>query len=178
VKLSWDAVKPWVAKIAPMLGTALGGPLGGAAGSLLGSALGIKDASPESIKEAVTTGSLTGDQIVALKKAEQDFSLQCRAMGYNSVKELEELAFQDRDSARQREIQIKDWTPRILAYGVTLGFFGLLAYMLANEIPDKNRDVLNLMLGSLGTAWIAVITYYFGSSAGSAQKTEMLGKEK
>lgn len=89
----------------------------------------------------------------------------------------EEIAAADRNSARQREMTVKDWTPAILAYGITAGFFSILGFMLVKQIPDTGHDALLIMLGALGGAWGAVVSYYFGSSAGSAQKTDLLGKK-
>lgn len=171
--MDWSSVKPWIAKLAPFLGAAIGGPFGSAAGALIGDALGVKDASPESIASAIKTGTLSADHIVALKKAEQEFALKMQEAGFKQDKDLEELAYKDRDSARQREISVKDWTPRVLAYGVTIGFFLLLYWMMKRDVPAANKDVMNIMLGSLGSAWISVVQYYFGSSAGSARKDEL-----
>ena len=174
---AWDNIKPFVSKFAPIVGAALGGPLGGAAGSLLASALGVKDADPKSIEQAIKNGTLTGEQIVALKQAEDNFALQMKQLDINSVEDMEKLAIQDRSSAREREMAVKDWTPRILAYGVTVGFFGLLSFLLRHDLPAGSKDVLNIMLGSLGTAWVAIVTYYFGSSAGSDKKTDLMGRK-
>jgi hypothetical protein len=173
--MTWDDIKPWVAKVAPMLGTALGGPLGGAAGLLIGNALGVKDASPDSIKQAIQTGSLSGDQILALKKAEEDFQIQCLAMGYKDKEALAELEFKDRDSARQREVSIKDWTPKALALVYTTGFFLILGWMLKHGTPkDGGGEALLILLGALAAGATQVLNYYFGSSSGSAQKNELL----
>lgn len=174
---AWDSIKPFVSKFAPIVGAALGGPLGGAAGALLANALGVKDADPKSIEQAIKNGTLTGEQIVALKQAEDNFALQMRQLDINSVEDMEKLAIQDRASAREREMSVRDWTPRILAYGVTAGFFGLLSFLLRHDLPAGSKDVLNIMLGSLGTAWISIVTYYFGSSAGSDKKTDLMGRK-
>ena len=46
--------------------------------------------------------------------------------------------------------------------------------MMYQAPPEGSRDVLNIMLGSLGTGWVTMLAYYFGSSAGSARKDAML----
>jgi hypothetical protein len=86
----------------------------------------------------------------------------------------EDIAASDRNSARQREMAVRDWTPKILAYGVTVGFFGILFFMLEGKMPEQGHDVLLVMLGSLGAAWTGIVAYYFGSSAGSANKDRMM----
>lgn len=172
--MTWDDIKPWVAKVAPMLGTALGGPLGGAAGAIIGSALGLKDASPQSIQDAIKTGSLTGDQILALKQAEESFQIQMAAMGYKDAEAMAELAFKDRDSARAREIAVRDKTPMILASVYTVGFFAILARMLVKGVPKDGGEALLILLGALAAGSAQVLSYYFGSSSGSAAKDVML----
>ncbi len=48
--------------------------------------------------------------------------------------------------------------------------------MALKELPHENRDPVNVVIGALGTAWISIIGYYFGTSAGSMRKTELLAK--
>ncbi len=87
-------------------------------------------------------------------------------LGFQQAVDLETIAEKDRDSARIREAAIKDHTPTWLAFIVTVGFFAALGAMILMPVPEASRDVLNIMLGSLGSAWIAIIAYYFGASAG------------
>jgi hypothetical protein len=174
---TWDSVAPWIAKIAPLLGTALGGPLGGAAGALLSSALGVKNADPDTIKGMIQSGSLTGDQIVALKAAEDQFALQMAAMNIKSVQDLQNLAFEDRDSARKREEGVKDMTPRILAYVVSLIWLainGTLLYMAITHNPiQSDMSVFTAgIMKTIDAALMLVLGYYYGSSIGQQSQID------
>lgn len=164
-----DAAKKIIATVAPLLGTALGGPLGGTAGYLLAKALGGGD-----VKTA-DAAILSADPqtLLSLKKVESDFKSHMAELGV----EEDKLAYADTASARQREVELKDHTPAILAYLVTVGFFGSLGYLIVYGAPKTNGgggEAFLLMLGSLGTAWVTIIAYYFGSSAGAVRKDKAL----
>lgn len=169
--MEWQSI---VKTVAPWIGTALGGPLGGMAVSAISDALGLSEKTESSIKQALS--GVTPDQMLALKKADQDFALRMQELGFENQKALEQLAVSDRDSARKREIEVRDTTPRNMAYAITIGFFGVLYFMLVRQVPDSSRDILNIMLGVLGTAWTGVISYYYGSTSHSMAKTELLAK--
>ena len=168
MKLDWKAI---VATVAPTLATALGGPLAGVAvKSIAGKLLDRPDATAEEVEQAVLGAD--PQTLVRLKEIDAEFK---KSMTDAGVK-LEQIAADDRANARSREIQVKDHTPAILAYVVTIGFFGTLAFMLINGKPATGGDALLVMLGSLGTAWAAIIAYFFGSSAGSRKKDEAISQ--
>jgi len=169
--------KNLVGKVAPMLGTALGGPLAGTAIAALGKALGLGDAAEEAQVEQALAKT-TPEQLLALRQADADFKLRMAELGFKSQADLEKLAADDRASARNREILLKDWMPKLLGLIVTVGFLGLLLFLLMRpDVESKNKDLLNVMLGALATSWASIINYYFGSSAGSAKKTEIMGEQ-
>ncbi|MEM9840896.1 MAG: hypothetical protein AAF830_17325, partial [Pseudomonadota bacterium] len=62
-----------------------------------------------------------------------------------------------------------------LAAAVVVGFFGVLATMLAVDVPTGAETEFSIMLGALATMAASVMNYYFGSSAGSKEKTLLLG---
>ena len=90
-------------------------------------------------------------------------------MGLN----FEELAVEDRKSARDMQSITKSSVPAILSYGITVGFFGILTCLLLGYAQENNQPLL-VMLGSLGTAWICVVSFWFGSTNGSQKKDQML----
>jgi len=152
------------------IAASFGGPIGVMAANTVGKALGVDKVDPAKLSDIIGTAMANPDQLLALKKADNDFKVQMEQLGLN----LEEIQEKDRESARDREKVVRDWTPKVLAYGVTLGFFGILIMMFTHSIPDTGHDVLLVLVGSLGSAWIAIMNYYYGSSSGSAAKTEIL----
>lgn len=147
-------------------------PIGGAAANILRSVLGLeKDADNKKIERALQ--SATPDQIVELRKAEQDFKVKLKELDIN----LYEIDAKDRDSARNREITLGDKTPIVLATCITVGFFSLLFMIIFYPVAAGAKDILQIMIGSLGTAWTGVVTYYFGSSHGSSKKNEIISKK-
>lgn len=165
---------PLLGQVAPTIATALGGPLAGVAVKTLSNALfGHEDATEDQISDAMA--SATPDQLAAIKKIDADFKVQMKSLDID----LERISAGDRDSARQMQRETKDWVPKVLAIVITLGFFGILIWMLLKGMPQTGTEALLMMLGALGTAWTGVINFYYGSSAGSKAKTDALsGKDK
>jgi len=160
---------PLLGQIAPTIATALGGPLAGIAVKTLSSVLlGHEGGTEEDISAAMASAS--PDQLAALKKIDADFKAHMKELDID----LERIAAGDRDSARQMQTATKDWVPKVLAVVITLGFFGILIWMLLNGMPKTGTEALLMMLGALGTAWTGVVNFYYGSSAGSKQKTDAL----
>ncbi len=171
----WSSVKGIIGKIAPMVAGALGTPLAGAGVAVLCNALGLTSDSagdPNAVQAAIA--GATPDQLLAIKKADEDFQVQMAQLGYKNAADLAALVIDDRKDARAMQIATKSLTAPLLAAFITLGFFGVLSYILVYTVPATSRDIVNILLGSLGTAWINVIAYYFGSSAGSDKKSDLL----
>ena len=147
-------------------------PFGGMAAGYLKKALGLKAGATEmDIQQGLECA--TPEQIAAIKKAENQFQLELKKLGVDILK----IDQADRNSARNMQATTKSLMPSILSTFVTLGFFGALFFMLTGELPAGEKDVLLVMLGSLGTAWTGIIAYWFGSSTGSKEKTDLLGKK-
>ena len=155
----------WLEQIAPGIATALGGPLAGLAVSAISKALGIDE---KDVQNTIESGKLTADQLASIKQAEIELQKQANELGLD----FEKLAVDDRKSARDMQAVTKSSIPAILAIGVTIGFFGILIGLMTDNVTKS--DALLLMLGSLGTAWTAIVSFYFGSSASSQNKDEML----
>ena len=96
-----------------------------------------------------------------------------------------ELRLKDTDSARDREVQIstsdkapllnKIVTP-VLALSILLLTFVLFGVVMFDNAPVEatRKDILIYILGVLSAIASQIVSYYFGSSAGSKEKTDAL----
>jgi hypothetical protein len=97
------------------------------------------------------------------------------------------MRLKDTDSARKREAEIatsekaplinKIVTP-VLALGVVALTFILFGFLLFDDSPvePSRKDILVYVLGALTAISTQVISYYFGSSIGSKDKSAQLDK--
>ena len=167
-----------IGAVAPTLATAMGGPLAGMAVTAIAGALGLPvDADKNDIAKAVAGAS--PEQLVALKKVDNDFAVRMKELDID----LEKIAASDRDSARRREAQVRDWMPRVLAFVVVAGFMATVFLVLLGYV-DGMKDPLmatttGTIIGFVSAKCEQVVAYYFGSSSSSQQKTQMLaGSQK
>lgn len=164
--MDWKSV---ISSIAPTVAAALRGPLAGLAVDAVGNALGWTDATKEKIEDAFSKGQMTGDQIMALKQAEIALLAQEKELGFKFA----ELEFKDRDSARQREANVKDNTNKILAYAVVGAFLAVVGGTLAGW-AKVDSVLAGSLIGYLSAKAEQVLAYYFGSTAGSVAKSKLL----
>lgn len=93
-------------------------------------------------------------------------------------KEMFELEIKDRDSARNREIEItkslghSDRMQIFVGVVIMFAFFVALVLIGFREIPPRNEHIMINAVGILEGAILSVITYYFGSSMGSRLKDQ------
>lgn len=170
----FDKIKSVLGSVAPSIASALGGPLAGlAVGSLSKALLGDPAAgqnAPDKIEDAVLNATNPG-VLLKLHQAESEFQLAMQEHGVD----LEKLAEADRESARQRQVALKDYAPTVLGYLVVALTGSLEAFVLLRGVPSAIDPVIvGRILGTLDAALTLVLSYYFGSSAGSDRKTELL----
>ncbi len=148
-------LKNIVGAVAPTLGTALGGPMGGMAANMISEVLGVPN-DQKSIQKAIQNA--TPEQMLELKKAEQQFEVQMKELDVDVFK----LETQDKQNARS--MFNKDWTARIIGLFTIGGFLGYI-FLVTLQPPEQNSEALiNLVLGYLGGLASAIISFYFGAS--------------
>lgn len=149
--------------VAPVLATAVAGPAGGAAVGWLADKLGVDDATVEGV-----TAALTGNPDLTLKLKELDL-------------EYAKMDAQDRDSARQAyaAVATSEYATKldkavvpILALGTVALAFLFIGILIFIDVATDQQQMIIFALGFITSSAGQVLSFYFGSSQGSKDKTK------
>jgi ABC-type siderophore export system fused ATPase/permease subunit len=131
------------------------------------------------------------DKFVQTKEEKDAANLELQKVLNNHLEVMEQEATKqlevyqkEMDSARNREIQIaiadkapllnKIVTPVLALSVIALTF--VLFYILMFKPVGAEKDIIIYVLGVLSAICTQVVSYYFGSSQGSAQKQTQIDK--
>jgi hypothetical protein len=171
-----------IIKYAPVAGSFFGAPgiAIGTAIKSIGGAFGLKeDADASTIIEAVKT-----DPEAALKmfNAQSLYNLEVMKQDNETLR----IELQDVQSARNRQVEHEKVTGKgdtnlyVLAWTIVIGTFSLTAFLLymsyAGVPMTDSTGALFMVLGGMIAAFTGVVQYFFGSSRGSREKTELMGQ--
>lgn len=160
--------KSLVGTVAPTIATALGGPFAGMAVKAISAAvLGHEDATHGELSAALSNAS--PDTMLKLKEAENAFALRMKELDVDVYK----IDAGDRDSARNMQNVTKSLIVPLLATMTVGGFFAVIAFVLTGKVP-LDSTVTGMVIGAVGSKTEQIYNFYFGSSAGSKDKTAHL----
>jgi len=166
-KFNWRAL---VGTVAPTIATALGGPLAGMAVGAIGRAILNRDSATET-EVAAALVNATPDQLMALKKADQDFAAQMKQLDIDIFK----LETADVQSARAL-FSVNYWPQITLSAFFVGGYFVILYSYLTGHvtIAGELKDTATVLIGIMSASVTAIMGFWFGSSFGSREKTAAL----
>lgn len=172
--MDWKDISGAVGKVAPILGTLLGGPAGGAVGALVASALGTAN-DADSVSAAMAGNP---EAAVKLREIETNRAIRLQELAVQAAVTELQTAAADRADARKMQVSSHSPVPALLSISVTLGYFGILVGMMVGSLKVSDSQALLLMLGSLSTAWGAVMAFWFGTTRDSGEKTRLLAQSQ
>ena len=158
----------WLKTLAPTIATALGGPLAGMAVSAVAKAIGCE---PDEVQGIISSNKLTAEQVASIQLAELELKKQAQSMNLDFAK----LTVEDRKSARDMQIATKSMLVPSLAILIVSAFIGVVIATLGG-FAVVDSVLAGTLIGYLSAKAEQVVNFYFGSSAGSKEKTELLAK--
>jgi len=152
--------------LAPAVATVVAGPLGGAAVTAIASKFGVAD-DVQAVAKAIA-----GDPEAAAKLAELDLKqFELEAADRDSARHMQEVALQQDDKFAKHFIY---WFAWFWSVGSMVYFFAITF----GTVPASGKDFGNIILGFLlGTAVATIISFFYGSSKSSKDKSDTLSKE-
>jgi hypothetical protein len=179
--MSWSDVAGVVENLAPTIASVIGGPLAGSGVSALEKLFGLTPESKASTDNRLDTvaASISGatpQQLEDMRKCDQDYAVAMAQAGFKDAETLASLKVQDTVSARTMQTTNRSIVPAWLTFVITIGFFGLLVGLFCAPVPETSRALIYSATGTLGTVWLVVVHFWFGSTSDTAQVNDLLAK--
>ena len=161
-------LKEFLGKLAPTAARMIGGPLAGMAVEALGEAIGLSEPTAEKIADAVTKGTLTAEQVAAVRQADDALKVKLAELNIK----LEDIAAADRKDARSMMISTGAKTPAVLSWVVVVAALFFEGWVLVYGLPAQADPVIvGRVLGTLDMAFATVLTFWLGAAHQRAQTT-------
>lgn len=151
---------------APLLSTAIGGPVGALASAAIGAlaeALGTP-ATPEAVAKEIENNPQAA---TAVRKIEAE-----------QAPDMLKAYLADVQDARAQTIKLVEtgssiaWGAPVISVLIVTGFLGLITGLMFKSVPDN--QVTLILFGALSAAFSQVVSYWLGSSAGSARSGDAI----
>ena len=145
-------------------------------GKLLGGAVSLINPTLGSL---VTGAATIEDTIAAVTAA--DVSPEDKIRAKELILEAYEAEVSDRIAARQREMAVaaaggSDILFKTIGWAISAAFLVVVAAAVGLwEVAPEQQRLFDMGFGAVIAQMTAVVSYYFGSSFGSKQKTQLMG---
>ena len=159
--MNWSDIKGIVGNIAPLVGTAIGGPAGAAIGGMVSSALGV-DNTPDAVATALKSNP---EAAIKLRQFELENEKDIRAHAFKVLNA--ELG----DTQNARSTHKHNPMPMVICIALTLMVAGGAYMLFTMDIPVDNKNIANLLFGTVLGQWGSSIAYWVGTTRSSAEKT-------
>lgn len=180
-------IKDVIKAIAPIAGSLVGSPVGGMAIAMIGEAIGIKVPTAERVAEAIKSGSLSPEQVAAVRAADAALKVRLRELDLDEKRieaDTEKAYLADAQNARQANSGDRGvfWLGIVIlasyALVILLTLFGAYLLLVKGGIKDMDAGLVAAVFSLVGAiiGYIAsdakqVVGYYYGSSRGSNDKS-------
>ncbi len=173
------ALIPLAISLAPEIGKFLFGSAGEATAAAVAKVVQTVTGTSD---DAVAQQTIDSNPAVAAQLRYQLAALAAQREQEARKADLDTLAarLKDVSDARAQTVELAksgsgvQWAPAVVSFVVLVTFGVVMAAALTRTLPLGSETVLNMLLGTLAAMATSTVSYWVGSSAGSAQKTDLL----
>jgi len=125
-------------------------------------------------KDIIDKINLSSDARVKLEEIYANCKVQIQQINANAAVAEINANVQNTIDARKMKVDTNSVMPEVLTCIIMIGFIALMWTMIHTELPSTNKDILNIMIGSISAAAGACVQFWVGSSKSSSVKDSII----